>query len=467
QSINFQKEGMTVIYGDNGTGKSSYAKILKNACLTRGEKPDVFGNIFEDGSSPPSSKITYQVGGKPTVDVDWEFQGQEIPYLKSIRIFDTKSAFHYVEKEGVLDYRPAGLHLLDELINVCLHIKSRVETKISSLSTQKQLPKVDKGTEACDFLENIGVKTTSSQLESICITKDELAKLEATQRELIDLKIKTAAEVRKTLNKKVISYIPLLDSLKSASEVINNNAFNEVFELKKSYKSKAKASRLAREEAFSGMPIEGIGSSAWGELWNSARNFIHCSCKDKSFPPSHGDICPLCLQTISVDVANRMNVFEAYITDDIQTKMETAKTAYEKEMQRINKVQLDLEPFKSVISDLDETHKGFKELITGFSELFSKRKAFIFDKNNDETKLSKIPAYDETVIEKLTDIITDIKKVSDELKEEKGLEKLIKEKLTLEKELKAKKVVQDCKSQVEIEIKRIKALAAYNMVLRY
>lgn len=36
QILTFAKTGITVIYGDNGVGKSSYARILKNACLARG-----------------------------------------------------------------------------------------------------------------------------------------------------------------------------------------------------------------------------------------------------------------------------------------------------------------------------------------------------------------------------------------------------------------------------------------------
>ncbi|MFJ2539611.1 AAA family ATPase [Pseudomonas sp. NPDC087614] len=46
QVLKFSNIGLTVIYGDNGSGKSSYSRILKNACLTRGEKPAVIGNAF-------------------------------------------------------------------------------------------------------------------------------------------------------------------------------------------------------------------------------------------------------------------------------------------------------------------------------------------------------------------------------------------------------------------------------------
>lgn len=34
QKLEFAKDGMTVIYGDNGSGKSGYVRVLKHACRT-------------------------------------------------------------------------------------------------------------------------------------------------------------------------------------------------------------------------------------------------------------------------------------------------------------------------------------------------------------------------------------------------------------------------------------------------
>ena len=45
--LEFKTEGLTAVYGDNGSGKSSYAKILKNACLTRGDTPKIISNIYQ------------------------------------------------------------------------------------------------------------------------------------------------------------------------------------------------------------------------------------------------------------------------------------------------------------------------------------------------------------------------------------------------------------------------------------
>ncbi|NAV69341.1 ATP-binding protein, partial [Salmonella sp. zj-f50] len=38
QELFFQPAGLTVIYGDNGSGKSGYVRILKHACRSRDEK---------------------------------------------------------------------------------------------------------------------------------------------------------------------------------------------------------------------------------------------------------------------------------------------------------------------------------------------------------------------------------------------------------------------------------------------
>ena len=38
--------GLTVIYGDNGSGKSGYSKILKRACRSRHPQPPILHDVF-------------------------------------------------------------------------------------------------------------------------------------------------------------------------------------------------------------------------------------------------------------------------------------------------------------------------------------------------------------------------------------------------------------------------------------
>lgn len=64
QTIAFPDNGLFIIYGDNGSGKSSYASILKNVCLTRGVPPQVVGNIFSQSPPLHRQKFPYHIINK-------------------------------------------------------------------------------------------------------------------------------------------------------------------------------------------------------------------------------------------------------------------------------------------------------------------------------------------------------------------------------------------------------------------
>ena len=64
QTLNFAP-GLTVVYGDNGAGKTGYIRILKSVCRARGQE-HILGNVVS-GISPqaPVIAIKYKVGTEP------------------------------------------------------------------------------------------------------------------------------------------------------------------------------------------------------------------------------------------------------------------------------------------------------------------------------------------------------------------------------------------------------------------
>ena len=88
-SLKFEKDkNMLVIYGANGSGKSSYTKIIKKISgkpKALNLKPNVF-NPSPDGKC----KITYLIDNVEH-QVDWEINTEPIEDLKSIDVFDTST----------------------------------------------------------------------------------------------------------------------------------------------------------------------------------------------------------------------------------------------------------------------------------------------------------------------------------------------------------------------------------------
>ncbi len=46
QQIDFAPNGLTVIYGGNGAGKSGYSRVLRKACRARTTGGPILGNVF-------------------------------------------------------------------------------------------------------------------------------------------------------------------------------------------------------------------------------------------------------------------------------------------------------------------------------------------------------------------------------------------------------------------------------------
>jgi hypothetical protein len=63
QHLPFALKGITLIYGDNGSGKTGYARIVKQLCRARRDKPEpLLGNVYKSSRTPAHAKITYRVG---------------------------------------------------------------------------------------------------------------------------------------------------------------------------------------------------------------------------------------------------------------------------------------------------------------------------------------------------------------------------------------------------------------------
>src|SRR5665811_1445553 len=70
QCLSFEEIGLTVIYGENASGKSGYARVLKRACRARGEEP-VLTDVTQEASEPPRAIFDIRRGEHERT-VTWE-----------------------------------------------------------------------------------------------------------------------------------------------------------------------------------------------------------------------------------------------------------------------------------------------------------------------------------------------------------------------------------------------------------
>jgi hypothetical protein len=68
EKLSFGATGLTVVYGDNGCGKSGYARILKSMVSSR-HRDQVLSNVFREAATL-SASVTFSAGGTQT-QVAW------------------------------------------------------------------------------------------------------------------------------------------------------------------------------------------------------------------------------------------------------------------------------------------------------------------------------------------------------------------------------------------------------------
>jgi hypothetical protein len=66
EKLTFTRAGLTVVYGDNGSGKSGYARILKQVCRARiGNRSEIIlPNIYDANPGTPAATIDFAVNGQ-------------------------------------------------------------------------------------------------------------------------------------------------------------------------------------------------------------------------------------------------------------------------------------------------------------------------------------------------------------------------------------------------------------------
>ena len=86
QELDIAQNGITIIYGDNGSGKSGYCRVLKHACRSRDDKFQIHPNIDGPDGAVQSATIEFTVGDTARAE-PWTPEGQQIAELSQVSIF--------------------------------------------------------------------------------------------------------------------------------------------------------------------------------------------------------------------------------------------------------------------------------------------------------------------------------------------------------------------------------------------
>jgi hypothetical protein len=345
QTLSFAIDGITLIYGDNGTGKSGYCRITKKLCRSLTSE-ELIGDVFTGGTKPPAEvQVRYLRDGDEQPSTETWRDGTPPPSaIGNISVFDSRNARLYVDSENKIGFLPREVALLERFAHHCGEMDKTFDAEIKTLNGRIKtlLPAgYMPGGGVAKLFQRLQPKITLPTAEEIqqaaAWTDRGQAELEALEKALAQ-DPKALAECYRRAVSVLNSYLADLVAIESklAPAVVAALAA-----LSGEARSTAAAAALAASEQFKDEPLAGVGLPPWRRMYDFAREYIQSiNPEAESVPVNEGETCVLCQQPLSADGSARMQRFASFISDKASKAAEAAQEALHQESSAFQKLNI-------------------------------------------------------------------------------------------------------------------------------
>lgn len=471
--LEFAPSGLTIVYGDNGSGKSSYVSILKHSCNTRGLKPRINANLYDPTSAGNDKKadVEYTFDGINFTTVNLINETVSENTLKKIDVFDTFSANHYIEGEDEIAFIPQGLSIVEKLAETVKNVEVQLSIELSNPSMRKfdyELLEIPEGTTAKLFLDNLNADSTLDELRAESIwnaTKN--ARIEAIEKEIDKLKATDPKKSLKSNEEKTKRFEILINKFQNLENNLTGQALNNLKEILNNFCVAKEALRESSNTAFSDLPIQGVGNNTWKILWESARRFYNESTQTESFPNvSDNSSCPLCLQDLEEQARERFTKFEDFVKNDIQKTFDEAKEKYDLAIENLNRLDFNFEEQTPISLEINELIENYSEKQVEYLTVLSQQKEYLVGLLNSMKTIENINTIevDNTPKTLIQDLKNSLSEINEKLKVQSiddDLKPLLKEL----NQLNGEKKIYEHKPKLAREIYRQKKVALLNQCI--
>jgi hypothetical protein len=342
QVLEFQPQGLTIAYGGNGTGKSGYARVLKQACRARSP-----GIVYANAYNPnfrqltPSATITFELDGVPNQTL-WSSQPDHISRseLRGISVFDGDCARHYLQEREAVTFQPVALTYLQHLANgLSQALRPRLQAEIIGLAVDvTPFNVIPADTDSGRVVHPISEATDLVQARAFAaLNADEQAELARLPQEISE----TDSAAKATLLENVANeFDELVNIIATAADVVSDEAIDIVQSAHRRLLDAEAAERVASAllQAEDATPLlPGTGQGAWALLFSTAREYsIGAAYPKQVFPfTSEGAQCVLCQQELTPAAKDRLQRFDRYVRDTASEAAQTARNVWQKHVQGV------------------------------------------------------------------------------------------------------------------------------------
>lgn len=460
--------GLTVVYGDNGAGKTGYIRILKSACRARGPEK-ILGNVVS-GTTPlaPVVAIKYKVGAEPDPR-EWAGSTEDA-FVSRVSVFDTQCAAVYLTEKTDVAFRPFGLDLFDKLVKACKAVRTKLESEQRALGANALMAVqtvIPEGTAVAKFLANVSSLTKPEMVQALArLSPEEEARLAFLEKSLLDLQANDPEKLIQQLTVRSGRVQALVRHLKGVEAALSDDALKDLFDARTEGRRKRQEAKRLREATFPQWLLQGTGADAWMALWESARHFSQEQAyPDKPFPVvGEGSQCVLCQQDLGHEATHRLKQFEDFVASTVERELRQIRDTFARQRKAFADLKTRTEAVDEMLKEIRIEHEAVADAISAALASNEKRRAAVMSALTEDKDLAAdCPA--------LVSVTAEAEGLSAQIEERiktlrtSANDQTRKSMNTEAQELRARKVLAAHQQTVFDDIERRKKYAAYGLCI--
>ncbi|MBY0486115.1 MAG: AAA family ATPase, partial [Flavobacteriaceae bacterium] len=376
-------------YGNNGSGKSSYSRILKKLCWSRNPGVELKKNVFTPSQTTQQVEFQIEDNGN-SINFQWIENTPPNPILSSIYVFDIDCGDIYINRENPTEYKPIGIDVLERLVPLLTTISQNLEAEISVYNTEKPTLNptlsqtiIGQCYSSIQSLNRASIESYIQFSENDLARKTELFNLINTQNP--ELILQNLRDFKFRLN----GYFQVLSSIES---LFSTDKLQEIISLRTNYLRVKQAYDIATNQIGNLNTVDGFGTNAWRTLWESAKSFAHSNGMSNGvdFPSSESlEKCVLCQQNLDENAKQRFITFNQFVQNDISSQLNIVQSEIQQKIDIYNSIVL--QSYENY-TELTQHITDFQNIYIGFSQSITISKQNVISYLQNGVELNLVPA---------------------------------------------------------------------------